>query len=198
MLERAGVQNHWRLTADSERRADGAAGAFSRRVARRVLDQDRGHGRVHSADGRFKLGANDDDDTRLANHQALEPPKQPRQPLGVAIAEVGDLLRQTRMHVVEMRHAQALRQQHANRAAFFVRMNGVIPARQRQARGRHGHADVERHFHPRRADADARDERRPETAMNAQTRHIDVAAERVRDEIDGMSQHGQRANPMKF
>ena len=47
--------------------------------------------------------------------------------------EIRELLRQARVHVVEMRHAQQRRQHDADEPAFFVRVNRVVAAAERAA-----------------------------------------------------------------
>jgi hypothetical protein len=102
------------------------------------------------------------------------------------------------MHVVQVRHAQNGREQHANRAAFLVRMDGVIPAADGAPGGRERQRDVQRHLGPGRPDLHAADERWADTAEDAQPRHLDVAAERIGHQIDGVPQRGQRADAVEL
>ena len=48
-------------------------------------------------------------------------------------AKLLELLRQARVHVVEVRHADHRRQHDADEAALFVRVHGVVPLAQRRA-----------------------------------------------------------------
>ena len=52
--------------------------------------------------------------------------KHPAQRCRSAEREVLELLRQARMHVVEMRNAERRRNHHADRGALFVRVHGVV------------------------------------------------------------------------
>ena len=52
--------------------------------------------------------------------------QHPREPRRLRVAEVGHLLRQARVHVVEMWHAEPPRQDHADDAAFLVRVDRVV------------------------------------------------------------------------
>ena len=107
-----------------------------------------------------------------------------------AVGEVRELLRQARVHVVEVRHAEhAPPAAHADQPAFLVRVHGVVAAAER-ARGSAVDASA------RRAAAlasdgpmlNAGDERRAQAAEHPQPGHLDVAPERIRDQIDRVTQ----------
>ena len=113
--------------------------------------------------------------------------------------EVRELLRQARVHVVEVRHPQQRGEHDADEPAFFVRVDGVVaPGEGAPERGQRRAA--------RRAGASratARSSRGARTAAAAQrnTRRpgiVDVLAERIGDEIDLMAERGQRADAMKL
>ena len=200
VLERSRVENDGRVCREPEPLANRVATTRGRDVARpgRVFDQHGRHVGVQGADGRLEVLANHDDDPRATNHELLEPAQHPREPRRLRVAEVADLLRQARVHVVEMRHAEPPGQDDADDAAFFVRVDDVVLAREREARGRQGQRQVEGDLGPRRADAHVLDERRPQAATNRQTAHLDVASERVGHQIDGMTQRDERPDAMKF
>ena len=69
--------------------------------------------------------------SRLVHHLVFGPGEDaPQQRRRLAVFEVAQLLRQARVHVVEMRDAQPLREPHADEAHLFVRVNGVVAIRQ--------------------------------------------------------------------
>src|SRR5688572_14831315 len=59
-----------------------------------------------------------------------------------------------------------------------------------------GQINVKHELGRGRTDADARDERRLRGPDDAEVRERDVGAERIRDEVDGMTQLGQRLDAM--
>jgi len=63
--------------------------------------------------------------------------------------------------------------------------------------GLHGQQEVERQFRQRGRFSRAV-QRAGASCGGSSTRKRDVAAERIRDEIDGVAKVGQRANPMEF
>ncbi len=63
------------------------------------------------------------------------------------------LLRQARVHVVQMRQAQQPGEGHADAAALLVRVNRIVPPGQRQPQDGERQQEVQRHLGPRRADA---------------------------------------------
>ena len=64
-------------------------------------------------------------------------------------AKFVDLLRQARVHVVEVRHAEHAGEDDADEAAFLVRVDGVVALAQRAADRRQREREVERHLAPR-------------------------------------------------
>ena len=103
------------------------------------------------------------------------------------------------MHVVEVRHAQQRRQHHADQPAFLVRMDRVVAAAERPAAARSRPADG-------RVEVFASDGPIPTRRTNggridsedAQSGHRHVLSERIRDEIDLVTERRQRANAMEF
>ena len=98
------------------------------------------------------------------------------------------------MHVVQMRDTEHAREQHADEAALFVRVHGIVPIAHRATKRGDGQRQVERNLRRRRTNPHVADERRTRAAEDPQPRHRDVAAEGIRDEIDRMAQLEQRAN----
>src|SRR6185312_701357 len=97
-------------------------------------------------------------------------------------------LRQARVHVVEMRHAEYRGERHAEPTALFVRVHRVVFPTERTPARRHEQRGVERQLLPRGPDADAVDEgwaRRPKHAKAGQT---DVVPEWICDKIDRMAE----------
>ena len=102
------------------------------------------------------------------------------------------------MHVIEVRHAQHRRQHHADQAALFVRVDGVVGRAERPAQRRGGQGGVQGDLGPGRADADVADQRRPQTADHREPGHLDVLPERIGDEIDGVTQRDERLDAVEF
>ena len=190
LLERPGVEHHRLRRRQAPGRADGVATRPGRRVdvaAHDVLDQ---HGAVadaHLVHRVLQFLADRDDHLRAAHHVALgllEPPAQrPR----TREAEVPELLRQARVHVVQVRNAEAAPEPDAEHAHLLVRVDGVV-ARAAEATppgGSSGSAG-------RRAASFTSDgpigtdahEGRPPGPDDAEVRQVDVAADRVGDQVD--------------
>jgi hypothetical protein len=133
-----------------ERRANllAACPRSADRRSRRVFDQHGRHGRIHLTHGRLEIRANHDHDARAPDHDALDPAEDARQPAAAAIAEVRHLLRQARVHVVEVRLAEEPREHHANRAALFVRVDRVVLPREREPARRERDRGIERDLGP--------------------------------------------------
>ncbi len=105
------------------------------------------------------------------------------------------------MHVVQVRYAQHGGQHDPDEPAFFVRVDGVVPVPARaQGTPERGQREkrIERNLGERRSDPHAAHERRPQAAEDPEPGHRDVAAERVRHQIDLMAERRQRADAMKF
>ena len=126
--------------------------------------------------------------------QTLEPLNARHEQPRPAELEIRQLLRQARMHVVEMRDPQQPRQHDADGPALLVRVDVVVvPLAGRRggpsprAAGRAG---------PSRATGrSARAARRAAaSAMQPQARHRHVPSERVRHEIDRVAELDQRAD----
>ena len=95
------------------------------------------------------------------------------------------------MHVVEMRNPQPPRQPDADETHLFVRMNRVVSPGHRAAGHGQQHQPIERQLGERRANADLADERWFERAKNPQVGKLNVAAERIRDEVDLVPQFAE-------
>src|SRR5262249_18882691 len=76
----------------------------------------------------LELRADDDHDARAADDEALQRAEHRLDEARSAVGEVGELLRQARMHVVEVRQAQQPREHHAEPAPFLVRVDRVVLA----------------------------------------------------------------------
>ncbi len=199
-LEGPRVEHQRGRRPDSEFRAYRLAPAVAAHFtgAGGVFDQHRGRLRRDLANLPLQLRADHDDDARTPNGLPLEDLERPAQHARSAELEVHQLLRQARMHVVEMRHPEHRRQDQPDGGALFVRMHRVVAragdATQRRDRQRH----VERHLGERRPDADIRDERRSQAAKDAQARHRHVVAERVGHQIDRVPEFDERADAVVF
>ena len=176
------------------------AGAGHREIARarRVLDQDGRDQRIDGAHHVDELLADDDHDARAPHQQPLDQPHAPHQRPGRREVEVRELLRQARVHVVEVRHAEHRRQHHADQAALFVRVDGVVGRAQRPPQRGGGQGGVEGDLGPGRADADVLDQRRPQTPDHREPGHLDVTPERVGDQIDGVTERDERLDAVEF
>lgn len=189
LLERARVQ-HDRLRRGQPPGGPHRVAAWARRgvdvTAHDVLDEHGAVAHAHLMNGVLQLLADGDHHLRPAHHVAfglLEPPAQrfrAREP------EVPELLRQARVHVVEMRDAEPAAEPHAEDAHLLVRVDGVIPAsaKQRHAEDRQGQKRVQQHLDGRRPDRHLADQRRPPGTDDAQVRQVDVAADRVGHQVD--------------
>ena len=82
--------------------------------------------------------ADRDDDVGAVDGGILHLLKYPAEHTASREAEVRELLGQARMHVVEVRHAERARQQHADDASLFVRMHEVVLLPARLPPGRDG------------------------------------------------------------
>jgi hypothetical protein len=132
--------------------------------------------------------------TRAADDEALQRAEDRFHHPRAAVGEIGELLRQARVHIVEMRQAQQTGQDDAEPAALFVRVHRVVLLGHRPAARGDRQRQVERQLLPRRPDADARHERRPGAAEDTKPRHRDVMAERIGHQIDGVTQLDERAD----
>ncbi len=75
-------------------------------------------------------------------------------------------------------------------------MDDVIPLGHRSTDGRQRDRSIQRELREGRTDSDIVDERRLGASKDAQARHRDVFAERIRDEIDRVTQLDERADPV--
>ena len=113
-------------------------------------------------------------------------------------AKVRELLRQARVHVVEMRDAQHGRQKHADEPSFFVRVDRVVALGERAPSRRQRHHRIERNLGERRPDLHTGDERRARAAEDAESGHRHIVAERVGDEVDVVTELGERADAVEL
>jgi hypothetical protein len=140
--------------------------------------------------------ADDDHHPRSADHEALHPREGAAQRARLTEREVRELLRQAGVHVVQVRDAEHARDQHADEAAFFVRVHGVVPIGERTPQGREREREIERDFRERRSNPDLVDEGRAQTPEHPEARQRDVPAEWIRHEIDCMAELEQRTDAM--
>ena len=104
-------------------------------------------------------------------------------------AKLLELLRQARVHVVEVRHAEQRREQTPMKLPSSCEWTASYRSRQRaaaapsSASARSSGSLADDGPMPTR-----RDERRPQAAENPQTRQRDVLPERIRDEIDRVAE----------
>ena len=114
-------------------------------------------------------------------------------------AKLRELLRQARVHVVEVRHPQQRRQHDADEPAFFVRVDGVVAAGSaRRTTDERRAARSSGSFASDGPILTRADERRPQAAKDAQPGHRDVVAERIRDQVDLVPERRERADPVKL
>ncbi len=102
------------------------------------------------------------------------------------------------MHVVEVRHAQQRRKHDADDAALFVRMNRVVPRRQRPADRGEREQRVEHDLRARRTDPHAAKKRRLEAPKQSQPGHRHGLPERIRHEIHLVTELGERADTVEL
>ena len=191
-----GVQHHRRRRVDPERRADRRAAAGHRHITRtgRVFDEHDARVGHNLARRHLEMRADDDGHARSLDGGALEQLKHPAQHRRSAEREVLELLRQARVHVVEMGNAERGRDHDADRRAFFVRVHGVVLTFARAVQRRQRQRHVQKQLGRRRADLHARDERRPGRAKDAQARQRDILAEWIGDEVDRVAEIEKRAD----
>jgi hypothetical protein len=108
-----------------------------------------------------------------------------------AVLEVAQLLREARVHVVEVRDAQPLRQPHADQAHLLVRVDGVVAFAPRAAGDGDEHQTVEQDLGDRRADAHPGDEGGPPGPEDAEVGDVHVPADGISDQVDVVPQLGQ-------
>ena len=87
----------------------------------------------------------------------------PRISARTAEREVRELLRQARVHIVEVRHPQQFRQHDANEATLLVRMDHVVVRAERAAHDAECQEHIERQLRQRRTDLHAAQERRSQS-----------------------------------
>ena len=133
-----------------------------------------------------------DDDPRAGDHRRLDALEQSPDQAGPGVAEVAELLGQAGVHVVQVGHAQPLRQPQAEHSGFLVGVDRVVPAGARQPRRGDGQQQVEQDLDRRRADADAAHERRPGAAEDLEARDPHVPAERVGHQIHPVAELAER------
>jgi hypothetical protein len=103
----------------------------------------------------FERRTDDHDDAGLADHQALDPSEDTLQDARSAEREVRELLRQARVHVVQVRHAQQAREDDTDESAFLVGMDRVVLPGERAPERSERQQRVERNLGQRGADLDA-------------------------------------------
>ena len=199
-FERPCVKHDGRRRTQAERLPDLCTGACDRRVAgaRRILDQDRARPWHDLPGDFFQMRTDHDRHARAPDGGAFEALKKPAQHGRAAERKILELLRQAGMHVVEMRHAQRRRNQHADGGALFVRMNHVIARTARPIQRRHRQRQIQKQLRGRRPDLHARHEGRPRRAENVQSGQFDVPAKWIGDEIHRVAKIEERANPVVF
>jgi hypothetical protein len=84
--------------------------------------------------------------SRTPEHDPFGPREDAGQQPRLAVLEVRQLLRQARVHVVQVRHAERGRKDHSDEAAFFVRVDRIVAVRQRPADCGEPEQDVERNL----------------------------------------------------
>jgi len=164
----------------------------------RVLDQHGSRRRIDRADRVFERRTDDDDDARAADHEALDREKQAPGDSRAAEREIGQLLRQARVHIVQVRHAQRRGDHGADDAAFFVRVDRIVATGHGAPNRSQGQQGIERDLRERRTDLHAADQRRPQAAKHTQARHRHRLTEWIGDEIDLVPQRRQRADSMEL
>ena len=102
------------------------------------------------------------------------------------------------MHVVEMRHAEHPRQQHANDASFLMGVHGIVAPLERTPDHRAREQEVERDLGQRWPYADSMQEWRTRAANHTKPVERDVLAERISHQIDGVAEIGESADPVEF
>ena len=200
-LERARIQDHRRRRRQAEAAPD-LRGMLAGRLVlggtRRVLDEHRAHLRVDAADRLLERRTDHDDDARSPDHHAFDGLKHAAYEARSAEREIGELLRQAGVHVVEMRHPKQRRERDPDEAAFFVGMDRVVPLGQRAPQNGERQERVERNLRERRPDLHRSHERRPQAAKHTESGHRHVGAERVRDEIDLMPELDEGADAVEL
>ena len=164
----------------------------------RVLDQDGRDDPIDAPDRLLEVRTNHDHHGRTADDEPLQhfknSPEHPRS----AEREVGELLRQAGVHVVQVWHPKDGRQNHADETPFLVRVDRVVPLAERPADDRDGEEGVERNLCERGADPHLPDKGGTPRAKHPETRDRDVLSERIRHQINGVSQLDQRADTVEL
>ena len=98
-----------------------------------------------------------------------------------------ELLRQARVHIVEVRNAENPGEEHTNEAPLLVRVHDVVPLGQSTTNGGQRDGEIEWNLRQRRSNPDVSDERRAKTAKHSQAGQRHIAAERIRHQVDRMT-----------
>ena len=127
-LECARVQHHRRRRVQPERLRGSPAAACDRRITRagRVLDQHRARAGHDLPRRLLQMRTDHDRDARSPDRRPFEDLKHPAQQRRPAEREILELLRQARVHVVEMRNAERGGDDDADGRALLVRVHGVV------------------------------------------------------------------------
>ena len=94
----------------------------------------------------LQLRTDRDDRFGIAQRSLLKPMKQFDEPLRRREAEVHNLLRQARMHVVDEREPKNRLEEPAPEYGFLVRVDECVPVSHQQSNGPHHHKDVQKSF----------------------------------------------------
>jgi hypothetical protein len=144
--------------------------------------------RHHVPRGLLQVRADHDRHARSPDCRPLEHLKHPAQHGRFAERKVLQLLRQARMHVIDVRNAQCGGNYHANRRAFLVRMDRIVAAAACAIEGRQCKREIQKDLGCRGADLHTRDERRSCRSEDAKSWQDHVLAEGVRDEVNSVAE----------
>ena len=102
------------------------------------------------------------------------------------------------MHVVQMRNAQPLGEPHADQSHLFMRVDRIVALGNHAAQHGKQHQAIEQQLGGRRTNPDLADERRTHRPENAQIRQLNVATDRVRDQVNVMAKFTERLDAVVF
>ncbi|OPZ70335.1 MAG: hypothetical protein BWY83_01699 [bacterium ADurb.Bin478] len=162
-----------------------------------VLDQQAGDLRIVLAHIVLQLRTDGDHRAGGLNGPFLQPGEQRHQRPGAGVFEIGQLLRQRRVHVVQMGQFPAARQTNAEKPRFFMGVQQIIVVFLQQTAGPDIQCQVERHLGFGRADAHAAHARHPGSADNPQPLHRHILAYMIGRQINLMAEGGQRFDAMQ-
>jgi hypothetical protein len=144
------------------------------------------------------MRTDDDHHPRAPHDEPFHAGEDPRQEPRAAEGEVRELLRQARVHIVKVWHAEQRREQYADDAGLLVGVDRVIPFGPRPSHGRQRQREIQRNLGEGGTDPDLPDERRSDAPKDPQARKRDIATEGVRDKVDRVAQIEQRPDAMVF